>query len=105
MYTRESLARCWQCVSSSDRPSMNPLLNERIERFESPFRRLDALIADIMPDPQLFPIVMSVGEPQDTPPPWLADRVAAHAHEWNRYPPAIGTPDFRLAARGYVERR
>jgi aspartate/methionine/tyrosine aminotransferase len=84
---------------------MNPLLNERIARFESPFRRLDALIAEIAPNPKLAPIVMSVGEPQDAPPPWLAEIVAAHAHEWNRYPPAIGTPEFRHAARGYVERR
>ena len=84
---------------------MNPLLNERLSRFESPFRRLDALLAGITPNPQFLPIVMSVGEPQDAPPSWLADSVAAHAHEWNRYPPAIGTPEFRHAARGYVERR
>ncbi|HVN34373.1 MAG TPA: aminotransferase class I/II-fold pyridoxal phosphate-dependent enzyme [Casimicrobiaceae bacterium] len=84
---------------------MNPLLNERIARFDSPFRRLDALIAGVAPNPQLEPIVMSVGEPQDAPPSWLAEVVAAHAHEWNRYPPAIGTPEFRHAARGYIERR
>ena len=48
---------------------------------------------------------MSVGEPQDAPPSWLADTVAAHARDWNRYPPAIGTPEFRSAARAYVERR
>jgi aspartate/methionine/tyrosine aminotransferase len=84
---------------------MNPLLNERIARFESPFRRLDTLLAGITPNPKFSPIVMSVGEPQDAPPRWLAEIVAAHAHEWNRYPPAIGTPEFRHAARGYVERR
>jgi N-succinyldiaminopimelate aminotransferase len=84
---------------------MNPLLNERIDRFESPFRRLDALIAGIAPNPGLPPIVMSVGEPQDTPPSMLAEAVAAHAHEWNRYPPAIGTPEFRHAALGYLARR
>ena len=84
---------------------MNPLLNERIARFESPFRRLDALLADVAPNPRDVPIVMSVGEPQDAPPSWLADTVAAHAHEWNRYPAAIGTPEFRRAALGYLERR
>jgi aspartate/methionine/tyrosine aminotransferase len=85
--------------------AMNPLLNERLTRFESPFRRLDALLADVVPNPHHAPIVMSVGEPQDAPPSWLADTVAAHAHEWNRYPPAIGTPEFRRAAQGYLERR
>jgi N-succinyldiaminopimelate aminotransferase len=84
---------------------MNPLLNERISEFESPFRRLDSLIAGITPNPRLSPIVMSVGEPQDAPPSMLAEAVAAHAGEWNRYPPAIGTPEFRQAALGYLARR
>ena len=84
---------------------MNPLLNERIARFESPFRRLDALLAEVEPNPQLTPIVMSVGEPQDQPPPLLADAVAAHGQEWNRYPPSLGTPEFRHAAIGYLHRR
>ena len=38
---------------------------------------------------------MSVGEPQDAPPSLLAETVAAHADAWNRYPPALGTPEFR----------
>jgi N-succinyldiaminopimelate aminotransferase len=84
---------------------MVPLLNERIARFESPFRRLDQLLAGIAPNPQLAPIVMSVGEPQDAPPAFLADAVAAHAGDWNRYPPSLGTPEFRQAAIGYLGRR
>jgi aspartate/methionine/tyrosine aminotransferase len=84
---------------------MNPLLNERIAQFDSPFRRLDELLAGITPDPARKPIVMSVGEPQDAPPALLADTVAAHAYLWNRYPPAVGTPEFRLAAQGYLHRR
>ena len=84
---------------------MNPLLNERIARFDSPFRRLDELLAGVTPNSQLPPINMSVGEPQDAPPPLLADTVAAHAPLWNRYPSAVGTPEFRRAAQGYLERR
>jgi len=84
---------------------MPALLNERIARFESPFRRLDALLAGIAPDPRFEPIVMAVGEPQDAPPSLLGETVAAHAHEWNRYPPSLGTPGFRCAAQGYLERR
>lgn len=80
-------------------------LNERIARFDSPFRRLDALLAGVVPNPGLSPIVMSVGEPQDAPPSLLAETIAAHAHLWNRYPPAVGTPEFRRAALGYAERR
>jgi N-succinyldiaminopimelate aminotransferase len=59
----------------------------------------------MVPNPELTPIVMSVGEPQDAPPPLLAETVAAHAHLWNRYPPAVGTPEFRRAAAGYLDRR
>jgi len=84
---------------------MKPLLNERIAQFDSPFRRLDALLATIAPNPERTPIIMSVGEPQDAPPALLADTVAANAHLWNRYPPAVGTPEFRLAAQGYLHRR
>jgi aspartate/methionine/tyrosine aminotransferase len=84
---------------------MKPLLNERIARFDSPFRRLDEWLAGIVPDPQLPPINMSVGEPQDAPPPLLTEAIAANGHLWNRYPPAIGTPEFRRAAAGYLERR
>jgi N-succinyldiaminopimelate aminotransferase len=84
---------------------MNPLLNERIARFDSPFRRLDELLAGIVPNPQLPLINMSVGEPQDAPPSLLTETVAANGHLWNRYPSAIGTPEFRRAAAGYLERR
>jgi len=84
---------------------MNPLLNERIARFDSPFRRLDELLAGIVPNPQLSLINMSVGEPQDAPPSLLTETVAANGHLWNRYPSAVGTPEFRRAAAGYLERR
>lgn len=84
---------------------MKPQLNERTARFDSPFRRLDQLLAGIAPNPKLTPIVMSVGEPQDAPPAALAEAVAAHADEWNRYPPALGTPELRHAAVGYFGRR
>jgi aspartate/methionine/tyrosine aminotransferase len=80
-------------------------LNERLEQFESPFRRLDALLADLRPAPALAPVLMHVGEPQDAPPPLLAEAVAAHAGEWNRYPPSLGTPAFVAAAAGWIERR
>ena len=84
---------------------MFPLLNERIARVESPFRRLDQLLAGIPPNPELPPIVMSLGEPQDAPPALLAEAVAANGKLWNRYPAAVGTPEFRRAVQGYLGRR
>ncbi len=84
---------------------MNLRLNERLDRFESPFRKLDLLLADVVPNPQLQPVTMHVGEPQDSPPAMLAGAVAAHAGQWNRYPPSLGTPEFLAAVTGYIGRR
>ncbi len=92
-------------ASSPTKGTVKPLLNERIARFDSPFRRLDALLAGVVPNPALAPITMHVGEPQDSPPPMLAQAVADHADQWNRYPPSLGTPEFLAAATGYLERR
>ena len=39
---------------------MNPQLNERIAQFDSPFRRLDELLAPVTPDPAKRPIVDSM---------------------------------------------
>jgi hypothetical protein len=55
---------------------MKPQLNERIAQFDSPFRRLDELLAPITPDPAKTADHHVVGEPQDSPPALLADTVA-----------------------------
>jgi hypothetical protein len=95
----------WRGAKAPRKKAMKPQLNERILQFDSPFRRLDELLAAVTPEPSKKPIVMSVGEPQDSPPALLADTVAANAHLWNRYPHAVGTPEFRCAAAGYLNRR
>ena len=92
-------------ASSPTEGTVKPTLNERVARFDSPFRRLDALLAGVVPNPALAPVTMHVGEPQDSPPPMLAQAVADHADQWNRYPPSLGTPEFLAAATGYLERR
>jgi aspartate/methionine/tyrosine aminotransferase len=72
---------------------------------EFPFRRLAAMLADIIP-PHDSPLAdLSIGEPQHAPPTLLADTLAANAHLWNRYPPPAGTPYFRRAAADWLERR
>src|SRR5712691_1553887 len=48
---------------------------------------------------------MSLGEPQHQPPPLLAETLAAHAHEWNKYPPMAGTPELRQAIADWLLRR
>lgn len=70
-----------------------------------PFRRLNALIAECSPPQGLAPISLAVGEPQMQPPDLLHEALARHAHEWNRYPPAIGTLALRGAISGWLDRR
>jgi hypothetical protein len=72
---------------------------QRAHRAPVPVPPADELLAGIVPT-ATAPIVMSVGEPQDAPPALLAEAVAANASLWNRYPPAAGTPEFRLAVQG-----
>jgi aspartate/methionine/tyrosine aminotransferase len=79
--------------------------NERLDHLaEFPFRRLAALLArePAAPGPTLD---LALGEPRHAPPALLAETVAAHAHQWNRYPPVLGTPEFRAAVADWLTRR
>ncbi|MGE0717289.1 MAG: aminotransferase class I/II-fold pyridoxal phosphate-dependent enzyme [Alphaproteobacteria bacterium] len=82
------------------------MLNERLETLGGyPFRRLADLLAGIKPVANETPLMMSAGDPQFAPPPVLAESVARNAHLWNRYPPNEGTPEFREAVAGWLQRR
>lgn len=80
---------------------MDPL--DRLAEF--PFRRLAALLAGVEPAAGVVTADLAIGEPRHAPPAVLAETVAANAHLWNRYPPVNGTPGFRAAAAGWLERR
>src|SRR3954447_14764838 len=80
--------------------------NDRLDRLaEFPFRRLTALLAHEQPPPAGRTLDLALGEPCHAPPALLAETVAAHAHLWNRYPPVLGTPEFREAACAWLTRR
>ncbi|MBI1776769.1 MAG: aminotransferase class I/II-fold pyridoxal phosphate-dependent enzyme [Proteobacteria bacterium] len=82
------------------------MLNPRFEVSKShAFRRLGALLQDVTPKSNQKPVLFSVGEPQNQPPPLLAETLARHADQWNRYPPQGGTPEFKQAAAGWLNRR
>jgi len=70
---------------------------------DSPFPRFNALIEGIAPGKP--PIIMSLGEPQHPFPDFVMTTIAAHAKEFGKYPPIIGTPDFRAAVAGWLSRR
>jgi N-succinyldiaminopimelate aminotransferase len=81
---------------------LNPLLDTL---SDYPFEALRALLNPVVPRVNDTPILMSLGEPQHQPPPLLAETLAAHAHEWNRYPPMAGTPELRRAFTDWLTRR
>lgn len=70
-----------------------------------PFPRLAALLSDLTPAANRPPLALSVGEPQHPPPPLIAERLAATAPLWGKYPPTAGTPEFRAAVSAWLNRR
>jgi N-succinyldiaminopimelate aminotransferase len=84
----------------------SPLVNDRLDRLSDyPFTRLAALLAEVKPRTNREPVIMSVGEPQHAPPALIDETLRANAHLWGKYPPTNGSPDFRAAAAGWLERR
>lgn len=82
------------------------MLNPLIDRLtDYPFDRLRALLDGIPPPQGMRPLILSVGEPRHAPPPMVAETLARHAADWGRYPPVEGTPEFRRAVAGWLQRR
>jgi aspartate/methionine/tyrosine aminotransferase len=77
--------------------------NRLSELPDSPFPRLNALLEGIAPGKP--PLVMSLGEPQHPFPAFVTETIVRHAAEFGKYPPIIGTPDFRAAVAGWLGRR
>ncbi|HEY8875061.1 MAG TPA: aminotransferase class I/II-fold pyridoxal phosphate-dependent enzyme, partial [Stellaceae bacterium] len=81
-------------------------LNSQIDTLSDyPFEALRTLLNPVTPVVNDPPILMSVGEPQHQPPALLTETLAAHAHEWNKYPPMAGTPELRQAIVDWLTRR
>ena len=81
---------------------LNPLLDTL---SDYPFEALRTLLNPVVPRVNDPPILMSLGEPQHQPPPLLVETLAAHADEWNKYPPMVGTPELRQAIVAWLTRR
>ena len=82
------------------------MVNPALEQLqEYPFGRLANLIKDLTPPVGVQPIVMSIGEPQDQPPPFVPEILAREAVGWGRYPPPAGTPELRQAIADWLTRR
>ena len=81
-------------------------LNPQLDTLSDyPFEALRTLLNPVTPRVNDAPIAMSVGEPQHQPPALLAETLAAHAHEWNKYPAMQGTIELRQAIAGWLTLR
>ncbi len=73
----------------------------------SSFDRLGQLLGPI--EPRLTvgnrPVMMTIGEPQDTPPKFVTDVIAQHERDFGRYPPIAGTQGLRRACAAWLSRR
>jgi N-succinyldiaminopimelate aminotransferase len=82
---------------------MNPLLS-RLQPY--PFERLRKLFADVIPNPALRPISLGIGEPKHAAPDFLKRTLATALDAGlSSYPPTAGTPAFREACAGWMQRR
>jgi N-succinyldiaminopimelate aminotransferase len=74
----------------------------------SSFAKLAQLLKDVSPESFAAgdaPVAMTVGEPQDPPPPFIAQIVHSESRDFGRYPPLAGTVSFRAACAEWLSRR
>ncbi len=82
---------------------LNPALSRDLP--ESPFVRMNALIAGVRPPSDRLPLLMSVGEPQTPCPACVAQAIAENAHQWGKYVSHRGSDALNEAQIGWLERR
>lgn len=70
----------------------------------SPFTRLRRLLEGMAPG-HAEPIEMTVGEPRETMPGFLVDKIAEAKAEFAKYPPIRGSDELRRAIADWIGRR
>lgn len=74
--------------------------------FETyPFEKLNALLADAIPNEAYEPLSLTIGEPQFETPSPIKEALQRYAHLLNKYPKSGGEAFLKEAMRGYVHRR
>lgn len=80
------------------------MLNPRLDQLaDYPFTRLAALLNGLEAGGEA--LVMSIGEPQHTPPSLLTEALNRAGGLWGKYPPVQGTPEFRQAVATWLNQR
>ncbi len=81
---------------------MNPLL-DRLHPY--PFERLRALTRGIVPNPDLAPIGLGMGEPRHPAPALVEQAIVGGLGGLSRYPATVGEAGLREAIAAWVHRR
>ena len=81
---------------------MNPLLSKL---HPYPFERLRALNKDIVPNPALKPISLSIGEPKHATPAFIKQALSDNLQGLASYPATAGEPALREAFAAWLGRR
>src|SRR3546814_12954320 len=78
----------------------------RSRSFQSfqPCARLGRLL-DSHPAGDARPILLSIGEPKNQPPGFIAEEIAAAAGTWSSYPPPRGSDAYRIACAEWLTAR
>lgn len=79
------------------------MLNDRIDRLPpSAFMRLDEMIAGLSPAAGIDPLNLTIGEPQNPPPDFVAEVISENKSLFSRYTATNGTPDYRRAVADWL---
>ncbi|MBI3371141.1 MAG: succinyldiaminopimelate transaminase [Betaproteobacteria bacterium] len=81
-------------------------MNPRLTRLQPyPFEKLRALLAGVVPNPELAPINLSIGEPKHPTPMLVREALAAALDGLAAYPATAGLPQLREAIADWLKRR
>ena len=81
-------------------------MNPRLTRLQPyPFEKLRALLAGVLPNPDLAPINLSIGEPKHPTPMLVREALAGALDGLAAYPATAGLPELREAIADWLKRR
>ncbi len=70
-----------------------------------PFEKLNNLLSTITPNPDLYSLTLTIGEPQFETPAFIQKELCNSSHYLNKYPKSAGEPFLKDAQIDFVKRR
>ncbi|HSH49449.1 MAG TPA: aminotransferase class I/II-fold pyridoxal phosphate-dependent enzyme, partial [Halomonas sp.] len=81
-------------------------MNPRLDRLQPyPFEKLARLKEGATPPSGKSAITLSIGEPQDPPPHFIAEALISHLHGLAKYPKTKGMPQLRETIAAWLTTR